>query len=105
MESRAITRIWHGRTKSDHADEYLRFVIDSGVSDYKSVEGNLSVEIWRKIDGDICHFWTVTKWNSYASIARFAGDDIEKAKYYPDDSKFLLEFEPTVQHYETFVFE
>ena len=105
MDSNAITRIWHGRTKAEHADEYLEFLIATGVSDYRSVEGNLSVEIWRKVEDDMCHFWTVTKWDSYDSIARFAGDDVEKAKYYPDDSKYLLEFEREVEHYETFVFE
>ena len=104
MESAIITRIWHGRTKPEHADEYLQFLIDTGVTDYKAVEGNLSVEVWRRGDGDVCHFWTVTKWDSYDSIRKFAGDNIEKAKYYPEDSKYLLEFEPTVQHYETFEF-
>jgi len=99
-----ITRIWHGRTRADDADEYLQFLIDTGVADYKSVDGNLSVEIWRRIDGDVCHFHTVTKWDSYDSIKRFAGEDYEKAKYYADDSKYLLEFEATVQHYETFEF-
>ncbi len=104
MKSPVITRIWHGRTRAEHADEYLQFVIDTGVADYKSVAGNLSVEIWRRIEGDICHFWTVTKWDGYDSIRRFAGEEIENAKYYPQDSKFLLEFEPTVQHCETFIF-
>ena len=105
MDSNAITRIWHGRTKAEHADEYLEFLIATGVSDYRSVEGNLSVEIWRKVEDDMCHFWTVTKWDSYDSIARFAGIEIANAKYYPDDSKYLLEFEREVEHYETFVFE
>ena len=104
MKSAVITRIWHGRTKAEHADQYLQFVIDTGVADYKSVEGNLSVEIWRRIDGDVCHFWTVTKWDSYESIRQFAGDEIEKAKYYAEDSRYLLEFEPTVHHCETFQF-
>jgi antibiotic biosynthesis monooxygenase (ABM) superfamily enzyme len=104
MRSQVITRIWHGRTKAEHADEYLQFLIDTGVTDYKSVPGNLSVEIWRRIDGDVCHFWTVTKWDNYDSIRKFAGDEIEKAKYYSDDSKYLLEFERTVQHCETFEF-
>ena len=104
MESIVITRIWHGRTKAEHADEYLQFVIDTGVADYKSVAGNLNVEIWRRIEGDVCHFWTVTKWDSYDSIKNFAGKEFEKAKYYPDDSKYLLEFEPTVRHCETFEF-
>jgi hypothetical protein len=99
-----ITRIWHGRTKAEDADEYLRFVIDTGVSDYKSIDGNLSVEIWRRIDGDICYFWAVTKWDGYESIKNFAGVDFEKAKYYPDDTKYLLELERNVIHCETFRF-
>jgi heme-degrading monooxygenase HmoA len=99
-----ITRIWHGRTKAECADEYLQFVTATGVADYKSVEGNLSVEVWRRVEGDICHFWTVTKWDSFESIKKFAGDDYEKAKYYAEDSKYLLEFERTVEHFETFMF-
>ena len=104
MESRSITRIWHGRTRAEHADEYLQFVIDTGVADYKSIPGNLSVEIWRQVEGDVCHFWTVTKWDSVDSIKQFAGEDYAKAKYYPEDEKYLLEFEPTVRHCETFEF-
>ena len=80
MQSNVITRIWHGRTRAEHADEYLEFVVETGVADYKSVKGNLSVEIWRQIEGDVCHFWTVTKWDSYESIKKFAGEDLEKAK-------------------------
>jgi len=104
MERKVITRIWHGRTRAEHADEYLQLIIETGVADYKSVPGNLSVEIWREIEGDVCHFWTVTKWDSIDSIKQFAGDDHEKAKYYPEDEKYLLEFEPTVRHCETFEF-
>jgi heme-degrading monooxygenase HmoA len=99
-----ITRIWHGRTKAEYADEYLQFVTATGVADYKSVEGNLSVEVWRRVEGDICHFWTVTKWDSLESIKKFAGEDYEKAKYYAEDAKYLLEFERTVEHFETFMF-
>jgi len=104
MKSSTITRIWHGIAKVEHADEYLDFLEQSGVSDYKSIDGNLSVEILRRIDGDKCHFWTVTKWDSYESIKKFAGEDFEKAKYYPEDKNFLLEFEPNVIHCETFSF-
>jgi hypothetical protein len=33
---------------------------------------------------------------------RFAGRDIDRAKYYDFDKDFLLELEPTVRHYEVF---
>jgi heme-degrading monooxygenase HmoA len=104
MESKIITRIWHGVTKAEDSDEYLEYVIKTGIADYKNTEGNLGVEILRRIDGDKCHFWTVTKWDSYDSIKKFAGDNYEKARYYPEDEKYLLEFEPDVIHCETFEF-
>ena len=97
-----ITRMWHGITKTEHADEYLKYVEDTGLSDYKNVDGNLSAKILRRIDGNICHFLTITEWDSYESIKEFAGADFEKARYYPEDEKYLLKFEDNVAHYETF---
>lgn len=97
-----ITRIWHGTTKAEHADEYLRYVEQTGLSDYKKVEGNLSAKILRRIEGNICHFLTVTEWDSFDSIKKFAGEHYEKARYYDSDKKYLLEFEENVMHYETF---
>lgn len=46
------------------------------------------------------HFITLTFWDSLESIKGFAGQDVEAAKYYPEDKGFLLEFEPKVVHYE-----
>lgn len=97
-----ITRIWHGTTRAEHADIYLDYLEKSGIPDYKNIDGNLSAEVWRQITGDICHFWTVTKWDSYNSIKKFAGKNYEKARYYPDDKDYLLDFEEQVEHYETF---
>lgn len=97
-----ITRIWHGITNSEYADEYLKYVEETGLSDYRNVDGNLSAKILRRIDKDKCHFLTVTEWDSYESIKKLAGDDFEKARYYEEDKKYLLEFEEKVAHYETF---
>ena len=97
-----ITRIWHGMTKAEHADEYLKYVEDTGMKDYKTVNGNISAKLLRRIEGDICHFLTVTEWDSYDSIKKFTGNDFQKARYYSLDKKYLLEFEENVVHYETF---
>ena len=104
MKSKIITRVWHGVTKAEHSEEYLEFLIKTGVKDYKKSDGNLSVEILRRIEEEKCHFWTVTKWNSYENIKKFAGEDYEKARYYAEDKQYLLEFEPHVIHCETFEF-
>jgi len=100
-----ITRIWHGKTRAENADIYLKYIERTGMSDYKSIEGNLSSKILRRIDNNICHFLTITEWDSYESIKKFAGEDIEKARYYENDKKYLLEFEENVMHYETFVYQ
>jgi heme-degrading monooxygenase HmoA len=102
MKRTIITRIWHGRTKAEHAEEYLKYVEQTGLKDYRNVDGNLSAKILRRIEGDTCHFLTITEWNSYESIKKFAGDNFEKARYYEADKNYLLEFEEKVTHYETF---
>ena len=58
--------------------------------------GNLSVHILERADGDITHFVTLTFWESLDAVRGFAGEDVDAAKYYPEDKDFLLEFEPRV---------
>jgi uncharacterized damage-inducible protein DinB len=43
----------------------------------------------------------VTEWTDLDAVKEFAGQDYDKAKYYPFDDNMLLEFEEYVQHYET----
>jgi heme-degrading monooxygenase HmoA len=99
-----ITRIWHGRTSTADADAYREYVVETGIKDYKSVSGNLGVQIWQRREGDITHIWTVTWWDSYESIKQFAGEDFGKAKYYPGDKQYLLEFEENVMHCQCYDF-
>ena len=46
------------------------------------------------------HFVLTTLWDSVDAIRSFAGDDYERARYYPEDDAYLLEREPLVTHYE-----
>ena len=39
-------------------------------------------------------------WESRAAIEAFAGQDIDKAVFYPDDDQFLIERDLTAHHYE-----
>jgi heme-degrading monooxygenase HmoA len=92
--------MWHGRTPRSKADAYAKFLADRAIPDYQSVPGNLSVSILRRDEGDVSHFMTVTTWESEQAIGAFAGTDLLRAKYYPEDADFLLDFEPLVRHYE-----
>ena len=95
-----IVRTWHGRVPTAKAERYRAFLQARAISDYRSVPGNINVYILERRDGEVTHFQTMTFWESLDSIRAFAGDVPEKAKYYPEDDDFLLEFEPTVTHYD-----
>jgi len=95
-----IVRMWHGRVPTSKAKAYREFVNARAIPDYLSVEGNLSVHVLERTDGDFTHFITLTFWRDLDSIKAFAGDEVETAKYYPEDEEFPLEFEPKVVHYE-----
>lgn len=95
-----IARTWHGVTAATTADEYVDYLNETGVVEYKETEGNRGVHVLRRIEGDRVHFLLLTFWESEDAIKKFAGPDIEKAKYYPEDKKYLLELEPRVTHYE-----
>jgi heme-degrading monooxygenase HmoA len=99
-EVKMIVRMWHGRVPTSKAQAYRQFQIERAIPDYQSVPGNLSVHILERQQGDVAHFVTLTFWENLDTIRGFAGDDVERAKYYPEDNDFLLEFEPTVVHYE-----
>jgi heme-degrading monooxygenase HmoA len=43
---------------------------------------------------------TLSFWDSLEAIRGFAGDDIERAVFYPEDDRYLVDRETTVTHSE-----
>src|SRR5215469_17337146 len=97
-----IARLWHGRTKAADTDEYKRYLFNSGIPAYRATNGNRGAWVLCRIEGDITHFVTLSFWESWDAVKAFAGNDIETARYFPEDEKYLLEFESTVTHYDVF---
>ena len=95
-----IARLWHGRVPTAKADAYRKFTNGRAIPDYRSVPGNLSVHVLERREGEVTPFVTLTFWGRLDAIRAFAGESVEKAKYYPEDADFLLEYEPRVLHYE-----
>jgi heme-degrading monooxygenase HmoA len=100
-----IARIWHGKTSKANSESYKTFLLETAVKDYKSIKGIMGIRFLHQMVGDEAHFMLVTFWPSIEVIKKFAGADYEKAKYYPEDKDFLLEFEEKVTHHEVFYSE
>ena len=98
-----IARSWHGRVPSSKADEYFGYLQKTGLADYTATPGNRGLFVLRRHEGTVIHFLITTLWESIDAIKRFAGDDYEQARYYPEDDAYLLEREPNVTHHEVLV--
>jgi uncharacterized damage-inducible protein DinB/heme-degrading monooxygenase HmoA len=95
-----IARSWDGVTRAAQAGEYADYVRRTGVADLTATDGNVGVYLFRRLEGDRARFRVLSLWDSMDGVRRFAGDDAEKARYYPEDSRFLLALEPQVEHFE-----
>jgi heme-degrading monooxygenase HmoA len=98
--TKMIARIWRGVTRAEKAEQYLAYLIETGLKDYRAVPGNQGIEVLRRTYEDKTEFLLISFWESYEAIRAFAGDDPERAVYYPLDEEFLLDLEPQVTHYE-----
>lgn len=95
-----LARTWHGVVPKSKSEAYLAYMNETGIQDYRTAKGNLGVTILRRDDGELTHYLLLTFWDSEESIAAFAGQELTKARYYPEDKEYLIELEPFVKHYE-----
>jgi heme-degrading monooxygenase HmoA len=98
--SGVIMRKWQGRVPAEKSADYLDFLHATGFKDYAATPGNLGIYGLRRTADGITEYMLITLWESVAAIKRFAGEDFDKAQYYPEDKDFLLELDPLVSHYE-----
>lgn len=97
-----IARIWHGRTSLEKFDSYTEFLRKVAVPDYQKTRGFINLTFLKRLENGEGHFTLITFWKNLEVIKNFAGEDFEKAKYYPEDQDFLLEFEEKVKHHDVF---
>ena len=95
-----IARIWRGVVPEAKADAYLEYLQETGLEEYRATEGNWGVQVLTRIADGRAEFLLLSLWESWDAIHAFAGDDVERAVYYPRDAEYLVELEPRVAHYE-----
>jgi hypothetical protein len=95
-----IARIWKGKTKEADSSTYLEYLKSTGLKDYRETAGSKGVMVLQNTDSGVTEFNLISFWESYESIRKFAGDDIDVPVYYPEDIQFLLELENKVSHYD-----
>ena len=95
-----IARIWRGVTAAADAEVYLDYLKQTGLAEYVDSKGNQAVVALRRVRDGRAEFLLLTLWDSDESIRTFAGPDMERAVYYPEDDRFLVERGEHVDHFD-----
>jgi len=98
-----FARQWVGETLESDTDTYGKYLDETGIKEIKATKGNHGVWLLRRLHEGRAEFIVISIWDSLASIKAFAGHEYEKAVYYPEDKKFLLNLNLHVSHYEVLV--
>jgi heme-degrading monooxygenase HmoA len=96
-----ISRIWHGWTKPEHADEYENMLRADVLPGIHRIAGYQGAYLLRRRDGDEVEFVTITVFDDMDAVRRFAGDDYTRAVIHPAARRILTRFDERSAHYET----
>jgi len=97
----AVLREWRAEIHRALKDEYVEYVRATGVACYRATRGNLGASVAvRDLDADRAEIVTLSWWADAESLTAFAGPDIGRARYYPEDERYLLTRPERVQHYD-----
>src|SRR3954449_6522052 len=95
-----ILRSWRGAVRGTDADRYAEHQSATGINDYPETEGNLGVLVLSRPRGELVEFVTLSLWESMDAVKRFAGEEPEKARFYPGDDDLLAEKDLHADHFE-----
>lgn len=90
-----IARTWRGRTRAADADAYLAYNYEHGVLPVERKPGCLGMQLFRRVEGDIAAFTTISYWESLETMGEAMhggnGGDIRRVAHLDRDPEFLLE--------------
>jgi len=95
-----ILRVWRGATHAADAEPYVDYMSETGFAALRGTPGNLGVLGLLRSTGDRAEHVVMSLWESEEAIRRFAGDEIGRAVFYPEDDGFLVEKDEHVDHFE-----
>lgn len=94
-----IARMWRGATTRADGEAYARYVAETGMTAYRATPGNRGAHLLQRDIGELTEIITLSFWDSFEAIKGFAGEDIERAVFYAEDDRYLVERDLRVTHF------
>lgn len=95
-----IARVWHGATSAEDGDAYAAYVEETGMTNARKLAGSRGTLVLRRTAGDRTEFQTVLLFDSLEDVREFAGDELERAVFFPEDDRYLVDRDLGVTHHE-----
>jgi heme-degrading monooxygenase HmoA len=95
-----IMRTWRGAVTEENADAYIEHQSRTGIRGYRETPGNLGALVIRRPNHGLVEVTTVSFWTSMEAVKAFAGEDPERARFYPGDDALLAERDLHADHFE-----
>ena len=102
----SILREWRAEIHRATSNAYMDYVRATGIAEYRRTPGNLgAVVAVRDIDATRSEVVTLSWWTSLDAIRGFAGEPPDRARYFPEDDRYLLTRPDHVRHYRSTDFD
>jgi heme-degrading monooxygenase HmoA len=95
-----ILRIWRGRAAAADADVYEQHFREEVLPELEMLDGFRGASLCRRAADGMVEFVSITRFDSFDAIRRFAGDDYERAVVAPAARAVLVDFDERVAHFE-----
>ena len=95
-----IARVWRGATRAEDAEAYAAYLEETGMKGARAIDGGRGTLVLRRADGDRAEFVTVLLFDSLDDVRGFAGDEVERAVFFPEDDRYLVDRDLHVSHYD-----
>lgn len=95
-----IVRTWRGRAAVGKASAYAEHFRHKVLPELKSIAGFQGATLLREDRAEDSEFLVLTRWANLEAVRAFAGQALQHAVMEPEAVAALLNFDPTVQHYE-----
>ena len=96
-----IARTRRGWVRTEDRDASGAYIRDTGIAEYRATPGNTGAHLLTRDLGDgRTEVVTLSFWSSLDAVRGFAGDDVTRAVFYPEDDRFLVERDLTAAHYQ-----
>jgi heme-degrading monooxygenase HmoA len=95
-----IARTWRGTVQAGRGSGYLEIIERTGLPASRETPGNQGFYVMQRRAGDHDEVFTLSLWESEDAIKAFAGDDISRAVFYPEDDAWLIGRDLHADHWE-----